>query len=384
MQIEYIKVRELKPYENNPRKNDSSVDKVMASIQEFGFKVPIVVDKDNVIVCGHTRWKAAKKIGMEEVPCVRADDLSEEQIKAFRLADNKVGESSTWDEDMLKLEIGDLPDIDMSKFGFDLKPEEAEAVEDDYEVKLPEEPRAKRGEVWILGAHRVMCGDATDPEDVKKLIGGGAADLYLTDPPYNVDYTGKTKDALKIQNDKKNDTDFRAFLDEAFTAAKSVMKAGAAFYIWHADSEGYNFRGACVDVGWKVRECLIWSKDVFVLGRQDYQWQHEPCLYGWNEGAGHAWYSDRKQTTILKFDRPKRSEEHPTMKPVPLFDYLIRNSTKPGDIVLDTFGGSGTTIMACEQDGRKGYCMELDPKYVDVIIDRWEKFTGSKAERQEC
>lgn len=200
----------------------------------------------------------------------------------------------------------------------------------------------------------------------------------------NVDYTGKTKDALKIQNDKKNDTDFRAFLDEAFTAAKSVMKAGAAFYIWHADSEGYNFRGACVDVGWKVRECLIWSKDVFVLGRQDYQWQHEPCLYGWNEGAGHAWYSDRKQTTILKFDRPKRSEEHPTMKPVPLFDYLIRNSTKPGDIVLDTFGGSGTTIMACEQDGRKGYCMELDPKYVDVIIDRWEKFTGSKAERQEC
>lgn len=177
--------------------------------------------------------------------------------------------------------------------------------------------------------------------------------------------------------------DFRTFLDEAFFTAKANMKAGAAFYIWHADSEGYNFRGACVDVGWKVRECLIWSKDVFVLGRQDYQWQHEPCLYGWNEGAGHAWYSDRKQTTVLHFDRPKRSEEHPTMKPVPLFDYLIRNSTKEGDIVLDTFGGSGTTIMACEQNGRKGYCMELDPKYVDVIIDRWEKFTGNRAVKLE-
>lgn len=384
MQIEYIRVSDLIPYENNPRHNDASVDKVAESIREFGFKVPIVVDKDNVIVCGHTRWKAAKKLGMDEVPCVRADDLSEEQIKAFRLADNKVGESSTWDEDMLKLEIGDLPGIDMSRFGFDLNLDTPDAKEDDYEVKLPEEPRSKRGEVWILGAHRIMCGDATDPEDVKKLIGGGTADLYLTDPPYNVDYTGKTKDALKIYNDKKNDEDFRVFLDEAFMAAKANMKAGAAFYIWHADSEGYNFRGACVDVGWKVRECLIWSKDVFVLGRQDYQWQHEPCLYGWNEGAGHAWYSDRKQTTVLHFDRPKRSEEHPTMKPIPLFDYLIRNSTKEGDIVLDTFGGSGTTIMACEQNGRKGYCMEIDPKYVDVIIDRWEKFTGNRAVKLEC
>lgn len=383
MQIEYIKVSDLKPYENNPRKNDSSVGKVAESIQEFGFKVPIVVDKDNVIVCGHTRWKAAKKLGMDEVPCVRADDLSEEQIKAFRLADNKVGESSTWDEDLLKLEIGNIPDIDMSRFGFNFDIETPEAKADDYEVKLPEKPRSRPGEVWILGAHRLMCGDATKEDDVRKLMGGGTADLYLTDPPYNVDYTGKTKNALKIQNDKKNDVDFRTFLDEAFFTAKANMKAGAAFYIWHADSEGYNFRGACVDVGWKVRECLIWSKDVFVLGRQDYQWQHEPCLYGWNEGAGHAWYSDRKQTTVLHFDRPKRSEEHPTMKPVPLFDYLIRNSTKEGDIVLDTFGGSGTTIMACEQNGRKGYCMELDPKYVDVIIDRWEKFTGNRAVKLE-
>jgi DNA modification methylase len=213
----------------------------------------------------------------------------------------------------------------------------------------------------------------------KNYWGGVPADLYITDPPYNIDYTGKTKAALKIQNDSKSSEEFRAFLDEAFMAAKSNMKSGAAFYIWHADSEGYNFRGACEDVGWKIRECLIWSKDVFTLGRQDYQWQHEPCLYGWNEGT-HAWYSDRKQTTILHFDRPKRSEEHPTMKPVPLFDYLIRNSSKAGDIILDTFGGSGTTIIACEQNGRNGYCMEIDPKYCDVIIDRWEKFTGKKAE----
>ena len=200
----------------------------------------------------------------------------------------------------------------------------------------------------------------------------------MTDPPYNVDYTGKTKDALKIENDKKSNDDFRQFLQDSFLAAKQNMKAGAAFYIWHAGLEGYNFLGACDDVGWKVRECLIWVKNTFALGHYDYQWQHEPCLYGWNEGS-HSWYSDRKQTTVLKFDKPARNGEHPTMKPVALFDYLIKNSSKAGDIVLDSFGGSGTTIMACEQNGRRGYCMELDPRYVDVIINRWEQFTGQKA-----
>lgn len=210
--------------------------------------------------------------------------------------------------------------------------------------------------------------------------GGVQADLYLTDPPYNIGYEGKTKKKLRIENDIQDSDSFRNFLVLAFGAAKSVMKAGAAFYIWHADTEGYNFRGACMDVGWQVRENLIWSKDVFTLGRQDYQWKHEPCLYGWNEGSSHVWYSDRKQSTVLEFARPKRSEEHPTMKPIPLFDYQIRNSTKEGDVVFDSFGGSGTTIMACEQNGRIGYCMELDPKYVDVIINRWESFTGKKAE----
>lgn len=212
--------------------------------------------------------------------------------------------------------------------------------------------------------------------------GGGIADLWLTDPPYNVAYQGKTKDALTIQNDEMDDESFRRFLVSAYSAADSVLKEGAAFYIWHADSEGFNFRGACRDVGWKVRECLIWSKNTFVLGRQDYQWQHEPCLYGWKDGAAHNWYSDRSQTTILEFDRPNRNAEHPTMKPVGLFQYLIGNSTKRGDIVLDSFGGSGTTLIACEQSGRSARIIELDPCYCDVIIERWQNLTGQRAVRE--
>ena len=216
----------------------------------------------------------------------------------------------------------------------------------------------------------------------KRSWGGVLADLWLTDPPYNVAYQGKTKDALTIQHDEMDDESFRRFLVSAYGAADSVLKEGAAFYIWHADSEGFNFRGACRDVGWKVRECLIWSKNTFVLGRQDYQWQHEPCLYGWKDGAAHSWYSDRSQTTILEFDRPNRNAEHPTMKPVGLFQYLIGNSTKPGDIVLDSFGGSGTTLIACEQTGRSARIIELDPCYCDVIIERWQNLTGQRAVRE--
>lgn len=203
----------------------------------------------------------------------------------------------------------------------------------------------------------------------------------ITDPPYNVDYQGGTKDSLKIMNDKMDDDSFRQFLRDAFSTADSVMREGAVFYIWHADSEGFNFRGACRDVGWKVRQCLIWCKNSMVMGRQDYQWKHEPCLYGWKEGASHLWCSDRKQTTILEFDKPLRNGEHPTMKPVPLFDYQIKNSTNVNDKVLDLFGGSGTTMIACEQNNRKSYLMELDPKYVDVIVKRWQKLTGLEAYR---
>lgn len=381
MDIINIALKDLKPYENNPRKNDDAVKYVAESIKEFGFKVPIVIDKNNVIVAGHTRYKAAKKLKMSEVPCIIADDLTDEQIKAFRLADNKVAEKAEWDFDLLNAELDDIIDLDMELFGFEdaLQDDAEEAVEDEFEVELPAEPKSKLGDIYQLGNNRLMCGDSTVLEDVEKLMGGEQADMLLTDPPYNVNYEGKTKDKLKIKNDKMGNDNFRQFLTDAFSNADMVMKPGAVFYIWHADSEGYNFRGACFDAGWTVRQCLIWNKNSMVMGRQDYQWKHEPCLYGWKEGAGHLWASDRKQTTVINFDKPTRNDMHPTMKPIPLFDYQIKNNTKGGDVVLDLFGGSGATIMACEQNGRHGYCMEYDPRYVDVIVDRWEKFTGAKA-----
>ena len=381
MNVKEIKLKDIKPYENNPRKNDDAVPYVAESIKQFGFKVPIVIDRNGVIVAGHTRYKAAKQLKMKTVPCLVADDLTDEQVRAFRLADNKVAEQAEWDFDLLDDELAQILDIDMDAFGFlnDIDEKTEEANEDDYEINPPEEPKAKLGEIYQLGRHHLMCGDSTILNDVEKLMGGARADMLLTDPPYNVNYEGKTKDKLKIQNDKMQNDKFRQFLADAFLNADTVMKPGAVFYIWHADSEGYNFRGACFDIGWKVRQCLIWNKNSMVMGRQDYQWKHEPCLYGWKDGAGHLWASDRKQTTIINFDKPTRNDKHPTMKPIPLFDYQIKNNTKGDDIVLDLFAGSGTTIMACEQNGRRGYCMEYDPKYVDVIIDRWEKFTGNKA-----
>lgn len=379
LSVTHIKTVDIKPYEKNPRKNDEAVKYVAESIREFGFKVPIVIDDDHVIVAGHTRWKAAKKLGLEEVPCVIADDLTEEQIKAFRLADNKVAEKAEWDFDLLFVELDDIVDLDMTAFGFEDVLEEEEATEDDYELELPAEPKSKRGDIYQLGRHRLMCGDSTLFDDVDALMGGQLADLLLTDPPYNVDYEGKTKDKLKIENDKMENDSFRQFLFDAFSNADMCMKPGAVFYIWHADSEGYNFRGACQDTGWMVKQCLIWNKNSMVMGRQDYQWKHEPCLYGWKGGASHLWASDRKQTTVIDFNRPTRNDLHPTMKPIGLFDYQIKNNTKGGDIVLDLFGGSGTSIMACEQNGRVCYTMEFDPRYVDAIIDRWEQYTGEKA-----
>lgn len=399
MEIIMKKIGLLIPYINNPRNNDDAVDAVASSIKNFGFKVPIVIDGQNEIINGHTRLKAAKKLGLNEVPVIIADDLSPEQIKAFRLADNKVGEIATWDDSMLLSELEELAELefDMTQFGFDdldFADETAEIVEDEFDGEPPEEPKSMLGDIYKLGRHRLMCGDSTDSEQVATLLDKTQADLWLTDPPYNValgmggsfDEARKRHrrtDGLVIMNDKMENDDFREFLVKCYSAAKENMKAGAAFYIWHADSEGYNFRGAALDIGWQVRQTLIWNKNSMTFGRQDYQWKHEPCLYGWNDGAGHAWYSDRKQTTILNFDRPTVSKEHPTMKPIALFDYQIKNSSKAGDVVLDSFGGSGTTIMACEQNGRCGYLMELDPRYVDVIIRRWEEFTGNKAELVE-
>lgn len=387
MRVEYLSVDSLTPYEKNARKHKKDdLQTIVESIKAFGFRDPIGIwGKKNIIVEGHGRLLAAKQLGMETVPCIRLDDMTDEQRRAYTLAHNQTTDNSSFDFDILNEELADLDaldlDFDMADFGFDMsfRDEENEAVDDDYDVVVPEEAKTKPGDVWQLGRHRLICGDATDINDIEKLMDGQKADLFLTDPPYNVAYEGKTKDKLKITNDSMEDTAFREFLASAFEAAKQNMKAGASFYIWHADSEGYNFRGAIHDVGMTVRQCLIWVKNVMVMGRQDYQWKHEPCLYGWNNGGSHAWYSDRKQTTVLNFDRPTRNKEHPTMKPVPLFAYLIENSSKQDDVVLDTFAGSGTTIIACEQLGRSAYCSELDAKYCDVIIDRFEKFTGEKA-----
>ena len=389
-QIQYVKLDELIPYARNPRNNEDAVEHVASSIREFGFQSPIIVDKDNTIIAGHTRFNAAKRLKLDEVPIIKASDLTEAQVKAFRLADNRVSEYATWNDELLAIEFEELQDLDfdLSLTGFEeleieslLNEDESdnEVFEDGYEVELPKEPKAKQGDIYRLGRHFLMCGDSTSVEDVEKLTNGAKIDLLITDPPYNVAYEGGTKDKLTIKNDCMDNDSFRAFLTNAFFAADNVMKSGAVFYIWHADSEGYNFRGACNDINWKVRQCLIWNKSSMVMGRQDYQWKHEPCLYGWKDGAGHLWASDRKQTTVLNFDKPVRNGEHPTMKPIALFDYQIKNNTKKEDVVLDLFAGSGTTLIACEQNGRISYNMELDPRYCDVIIERWETFTGKKA-----
>lgn len=381
MNIVQRKVSELVPYSKNAKKHDKTqIANVAESIKQYGFVQPLVIDKDSVIVIGHCRALAAKKLGMETVPCVCVDDLTPEQVNALRLVDNKSNESD-WDMDLLADELSEL---DLSAFDFDWGlPEESQEVTEDEIPAADEEnePISQRGDIWQLGRHRLMCGDSTKAEDVQELAGGAKIDMLLTDPPYGVDYVGKTKDALKIENDAKTDDEFVLFLQNAFAAADGVMKQGAVFYIWHADSKAYVFRMACQMVGWGVRQVLIWVKNTMVLGRQDYQWKHEPCLYGWKDGAGHLWAADRKQTTVLEFDKPNANREHPTMKPVALFDYQIRNNTKGGDIVLDLFGGSGTTVIACEQNGRTAYVMEYDPKYVDVIVKRWENLTGEKAVR---
>ncbi len=380
MELKTLNLKDIKPYDKNPRKNNGAVDAVMESIKQCSYVAPIIVDEDFIILAGHTRYKALKKLGRKEAEVIIKDGLSEEQKRKYRILDNKTNEFALWDDDLLAEELLGL-DFDGFDFGFDIEPkEETEVIEDEApEIDEESEPIAKLGDIWQLGRHRLMCGDSTSAENIQLLAAGAQVDLLLTDPPYNVAYEGKTKDKLKIQNDNMSNDAFREFLKDAFMAADSVMKPGAVFYIWHADSEGYNFRGACFDIGWTVRQCLIWNKNSMVLGRQDYHWKHEPCLYGWKDGAGHLWASDRKQTTVINWARPVRADIHPTMKPVGLFDYQIKNNTKGGDIVLDPFNGSGTTIMACEQNGRVAYAMELDPRYVDATIKRWEEFTGEKA-----
>ena len=390
MQIEQIGIATLIPFAKNSRTHDDAqVAQIAASIREFGFTNPVLIDEANGIIAGHGRVMAARKLKLAEVPCIRLSHLSDAQKRAYVIADNKLALNAGWDEAMLKLELADLKalDFDLDLTGFNTAEIDALLAEKgtkgltdpDETPEPPVEPVTRLGDVWVCGQHRVMCGSSLDQSQVELLCAGQRVDMLLTDPPYNVAYEGKTKDALTIQNDSMGDSEFRAFLRDAFVSADTLMKPGAVFYIWHADSESYNFRGACRDAGWRVRQCLIWQKSRMVMGRQDYHWQHEPCLYGWKDGAGHLWASGRKQTTLLKFDRPSRSEDHPTMKPVALFEYQLLNNTKGGDIVLDSFGGSGTTLIAAEKNGRIARIMELDPKYVDVTVRRWEEFTGQKA-----
>ena len=391
MQIEQLKTEDLLSYARNSRTHsEAQVDQIAASIKEFGFTNPVLIDGDGQIIAGHGRVMAARKLKLSEVPCIRLIHLTETQKKAYVIADNKLALNAGWDDELLALEIEDLKEenFDLSLLGFtqdeldDIAEKIAEEVEgltdEDAVPETPEEPKTKLGDIYKLGNHRLMCGDSCSVSDMEKLCDGQLVDMWLTDPPYNVAYEGGT--GLTIQNDDMGDEQFRQFLRDAYVTADLVMKPGAVFYIWHADSEGYNFRGAARDAGWTVRQCLIWKKSSLVMGRQDYHWKHEPCLYGWKEGAGHLWATDRKQTTILEFDKPSRNGEHPTMKPVALFEYQMLNNTKGGDIVLDSFGGSGTTLLAAEKHGRYARLMELDPKYCDVIVKRWEDFTGKKAE----
>lgn len=385
---EIVEIKNLKENPRNPNTHPSVQLELLAQIiKKTGWRASITVSTlSGFIVKGHGRLQAAKLAGFKHCPVEYQSFADEEEELAALLADNKLAELAEIDVEKLTEIFKDyeFEDLDLTGYSQDEYDdllgvfEETTLLGDPDEVPEEVETRCKLGDVWQLGNHRLMCGDSTIITDVEKLMNGSKADMLLTDPPYNVDYEGGT--GLKIQNDNMEDAQFRQFLYDAFTTANIVMKEGAVFYIWHADSEGYNFRGACYDVGWMVRQCLIWNKNTMVLGRQDYHWKHEPCLYGWKEGASHLWASDRKQTTVIDFDKPLKNGEHPTMKPVGLFDYQIKNNTKGGDIVLDLFGGSGTTLIACEQNKRIAYVMELDPHYCDVIITRWETLTGKKAE----
>ena len=387
MKIVNVPVDEITPYENNPRVNEGAVEQLAKIIEQLGFRNPAVLNKDKVVIEGHTRLLAVKKLGWETMPCIIATDLTPEQEQALRIADNKIAEIAEWDDDKLKVELAALQEagFDLSLLAFgddeleDLLRDDAGThgeTEPDAVPETPEVPVSTPGEVYRLGRHILVCGDSTQPEDVAKACGEGEADLWLTDPPYNVDYHGS--DGQSIRNDSMEDTKFREFLRKAFGCAEKCLKPGGSFYVFHADSEGYNFRGACFDVGLKVRQCLVWKKNSLVLGRQDYKWIHEPCLYGWRDGGAHGWYSDCRQTTVMEFAKPKKNDLHPTMKPVEMLCYLIGNSTKDGDVVLDTFGGSGSTVIACERSGRKCRCVELDPKYCDVIRKRWAEFVNGE------
>ena len=370
-----VKISEVKLNPNNPRLiKDEKFLKLVQSIKDFPEMLdirPIVVNQDMIILGGNMRYKACKEAGLKEIPII-VTDLTEEQQREFLIKDNTSG--GEWDFEMLANEwdVEQLEDwgLDMPSFEPDVI---LEAEEDDFDTTPPEQPKTVLGDLYEIGEHRLLCGDSTQTDTFEKLMDGEFADMVVTDPPYNVAYEGKTKDALTIENDSMGNDDFYKFLYDFYVALTSAVKKGGAIYVWHASSEVINFGKAMVDAGWLLKQQLIWVKNTMVMGRQDYQWKHEPCLYGWLAGDSHKWYSDRKQTTVINFDKPQRNGEHPTMKPIGLFGYQIENSSKIGDLVIDAFGGSGTTMVACEQLKRKARIIEFDPKYCDVIVKRMIK-----------
>lgn len=385
--MQLVPISKLVPYVNNARTHSpEQVMKLRSSLREFGFINPIIIDRDYGIIAGHGRLLAAKEEGITEVPCVFVDYLTEAQKKAYILADNRMAMDAGWDEELLRVEIEALQGeaFDVSLTGFDEKElsdlfkdgSDSDAEDDDYDLSAALEKAAfvERGDIWTVGRHRLMCGDATSAEDVAALMDGRKANLILTDPPYGVSF--KSSSGLTIQNDSMKDEEFYNFLLAAFKNMADCLEKGGAAYVFHADTEGLNFRRAFIDAGFHLAGCCIWVKDSLVLGRSDYQWQHEPVLYGFMQNGKHPWYSDRKQTTIWNFAKPKRSANHPTSKPLDLLGYPIGNSTQENAIVIDTFGGSGSTLMACEQMNRTCCTMELDEKYASVILRRYVDDTG--------
>lgn len=388
-EMKMVETSKLIPYVNNARTHSQEqVNKLRGSLREFGFINPVIIDSDFNVIAGHGRLMAAKEEGIEEVPCVLVDYLTEAQKKAYILADNRYAQDAGWDEEMLKLEIEALEgmDFDVSLTGFNedeiadlfADSESTGAEDDDFDLSDALEKAAfvERGDVWQVGRHRLMCGDATSAEDVATLMDGKKANLIITDPPYNVAF--ESSDGLSIKNDKMENDKFYEFLLAAFKNMAEHLEKGGSAYVFHADTEGLNFRKAFMDAGFHLSGCCIWVKNSLVLGRSDYQWQHEPVLYGFLQNGKHYWSKSagRSQTTIWNFDKPKKNKNHPTSKPLDLLAYPIGNSSQENAIVIDTFGGSGSTLMTCEQTNRICYTMELDEKYVSVILRRYAEDTG--------
>jgi DNA modification methylase len=394
LQLEQWPLSRLIAYARNPRKNDHVVDQMVSVIKEFGFRIPIIAKSTGEVVDGHLRLKAAKQLSLETVPVLLADDLSPEQIKAFRLLANRSATWADWDNELLGLELAELKDagfdLDLTGFG----DEELAALlggnemtgltEDDTVPELPANPTTRTGDLWVLGNHRLLCGDSTVISDVEKLMNGQLADMAFTDPPYNVDYGNNAKDKMRgkdrrIMNDALGEG-FYQFLYDACLNLLLVTKG--ACYVCMSSSELHTLQKAWIDAGGKWSTFIIWAKNTFTLGRADYQRQYEPILYGWKDGTQHFWCGDRDQSDIWNYNKPRVNDLHPTMKPVELVERALKNSSKSRDIVIDLFGGSGTTLIACEKNNRQARLIEMDPKYVDVIIKRWEEYTGKKAIRE--